>query len=113
MTSTLISPRSNFPLNLLSQHKYEKSEDNFPLSVNYTWKMARKKINSKQIEIVNSFVDHVLAPLNSKEIYFIDALNDPGNNSNHNLIKVLYSFDSSIDMDDVYTKEKKLKLVYN
>jgi len=107
------SPRSNLLLNLLNQHSYEISEKNFPISIDYTWQMVRKKKHSEEIEIVNSFVDHVLAPLNSKEIQFIDIINDPGNNSDHNFIQILYSLDSSIEMDDVFTKEKKAKTVYN
>jgi len=105
--------RSNILSNYLTAFKYELVDQIHELSSNYTYQMVRKKKNSQELEYIKSFIDHVAVPSDTTNIKFIDILDEPGNNSDHNLILLKYNIDTNNQMEEMYCKPKKIKIKFD
>lgn len=101
--------RSNMLSNYLNSYKYELVDQQFELAYDYTYQMIRKKKKSKEIEVIRSFIDHVAAPVECKNISFIEVYDELGNNSDHNLLLLNYNLQPDTKMEDMYTKPKSIK----
>ncbi len=99
--------RSNLLQNYLNTFKYELLDQKHEMSSNYTYQMIRKKKNSDEIEVIESFVDHVAASSNNLNVRSIDVICETGNNSDHNMILLNYDINVDSKMEDVHTKTKK------
>lgn len=65
--------RTNLLSNYLNTYKYELVDQQLELAHDYTNQMIRKKKKSEEIEVIRSFIDHVAAPVECKNISFIEV----------------------------------------
>jgi len=105
--------RSNMLSNYLNTYKFELVDQQLELAFDYTYQMIRKKKNSEEIEIIRSFIDHVAAPIECKNISFIEVYDELGNNSDHNLLLLNYNMQTNATMENMYTKPKSIKRIFD
>ncbi len=107
------SERSNLLQNYLNTFKYELKDQLFELSSDHTYEMIRVKKKTKEIEIIKSFVDHVAAEINNKNIVHLDVIDETGNDSDHNLILFKYNLFIDNKMEELNSKAKILKTLFD